>query len=347
MILVYIVINHGTEATAQDAKLQLLEEITRVEELIKSNNKTLAQQQKTVAEQIDETLLSQEDAARLIAMIRDLEQEIELAKRDNLSREKKIKNLEDDNEKLKEEKTRLEEDEAARSSETGRAGEGQRQYMTGLKMSGQHVLILLDASASMFHISWINAVRYKNSMDTKTKLQAEKWQRALEIVDYLLAVLRRGATRDSNLQVATFNSTAELVSPPDDGDTEWIRATEFEEVTAVMNKLRQKIPEGGTSLYRAFELATNLSPKPDNIFLITDSLPTIGSELGNNQWITSQEREVLFNESKDKLLESTETILPVNIILLPMEGDPGAAFHFWDLAQKTQGGFIVPDETWP
>jgi hypothetical protein len=39
--------------------------------------------------------------------------------------------------------------------------------------------------------------------------------------------------------------------------------------------------------------------------------------------------------------------LPVNTILLPMEGDPMAASEFWRLAVDTRGSFMCPSKDWP
>ena len=39
--------------------------------------------------------------------------------------------------------------------------------------------------------------------------------------------------------------------------------------------------------------------------------------------------------------------VPVNIILMPLEGDPSAAAAFWELAQFSQGSFITPSKDWP
>ena len=39
--------------------------------------------------------------------------------------------------------------------------------------------------------------------------------------------------------------------------------------------------------------------------------------------------------------------VPVNVILLPMEGDPEAAIRFWDLAMRTRGSFLAPARDWP
>ena len=39
--------------------------------------------------------------------------------------------------------------------------------------------------------------------------------------------------------------------------------------------------------------------------------------------------------------------VPVNTVLVPMEGDPMAASAFWQLAQLTRGSFLSPTEDWP
>ena len=39
--------------------------------------------------------------------------------------------------------------------------------------------------------------------------------------------------------------------------------------------------------------------------------------------------------------------VPVNVILLPMEGDPQAAPAFWVLALRTGGSMLAPAEAWP
>jgi hypothetical protein len=37
----------------------------------------------------------------------------------------------------------------------------------------------------------------------------------------------------------------------------------------------------------------------------------------------------------------------VNVILLPMEGDPLAPAAYWTLARRTNGSFLVPARDWP
>jgi hypothetical protein len=39
--------------------------------------------------------------------------------------------------------------------------------------------------------------------------------------------------------------------------------------------------------------------------------------------------------------------VPVNVILLAMEGDPQAAPAYWVLALRTGGSLLAPSEDWP
>jgi len=86
-----------------------------------------------------------------------------------------------------------------------------------------------------------------------------------------------------------------------------------------------------------------MTPVPDSIFLIVDSLPTMAFEPPGSGNVDSQQRVGLFGSAMDELPLNT----PVNVILFPMEGDPIAAPSFWRLAQITGGSFLSPSKDWP
>jgi hypothetical protein len=86
-----------------------------------------------------------------------------------------------------------------------------------------------------------------------------------------------------------------------------------------------------------------MEPKPDNIFLIIDSLPTMGIEPSRKSTINNSDRIELFTSALNLLPNGS----PVNVILFPMEGDPIAAPSYWRLAQITGGSFLAPPEDWP
>jgi hypothetical protein len=103
------------------------------------------------------------------------------------------------------------------------------------------------------------------------------------------------------------------------------------------------VPNGSTSLVNALTVAGSLVPKPDNIFLLTDSLPTMGSSKPWGRRVSSKKRLNLFNQAVRRLPSG----IPVNIILFPMEGDPLAASAYWRLAKTTKGSFLCPSRDWP
>ena len=86
-----------------------------------------------------------------------------------------------------------------------------------------------------------------------------------------------------------------------------------------------------------------LSPAPDNIFLITDGLPTQGANPPRASKVSGDERQRLYRQAVRQLPQN----VPVNIILAPMEGDPMAASEFWQLAQVSRGSFMSPSKDWP
>ena len=226
--------------------------------------------------------------------------------------------------------------EASGSSLRNIVGQGDRQYLTGLKIGGQHILILLDASASMLDKTIVNVIIRRNLPD-EIKLQSEKWQRAIRTVEWITANM----PSDANFQLFTFNTETKPVIK--DTENEWLRVIEKADTDEALANLKKIIPSGGTSLHHPFAVARNMEPQPDNIFLIIDSLPTQGFEKPKRSTIESRDRVALFSSALEELPDAS----PINIILFPMEGDPIAAPSYWRLAQITGGSFLAPPDDWP
>ncbi|MFW2440466.1 MAG: vWA domain-containing protein [Arenicellales bacterium] len=215
-------------------------------------------------------------------------------------------------------------------------GEGNRQYLTGLKLGGKRILILLDTSASMLDETIVNIIRLRN-MGDKQKMSAKKWRRAQGTAEWLISNL----PTTSKFQVYLFNTRSRAAVATSGGG--WLSASDPQNVADAVRSLRQAIPEGGTSLYHAFQTASLLTPKPDNILLVTDGLPTQGQKTPTRTTVTSERRLVHF----DRAVKVLPSSIPVNTILLPMEGDAYAAAAFWQLAVETRGSFLTPARDWP
>ena len=139
-----------------------------------------------------------------------------------------------------------------------------------------------------------------------------------------------------------FNTTAWSVSDGALGD--WVPVGDGSSLTAAVNRLRTTVPTSGTSLYNAFDAVSAMDPKPDNIYLITDGMPTQGkSAPGSEKMIKPNDRLKFFSQALSRLPGK----IPVNILLYPMDGDPDAAGYFWRLAIDSDGSFMTPSSDWP
>ncbi len=107
--------------------------------------------------------------------------------------------------------------------------------------------------------------------------------------------------------------------------------------------MREYAPDGGTSLENALEALKDFQEKPDNLFLLTDGLPTQGKTASKNHMVTGEQRRRNFLSAVAVLPVG----VPVNTILFPMEGDPEAAALYWQFAMATNGAFIAPSRDWP
>jgi hypothetical protein len=215
-------------------------------------------------------------------------------------------------------------------------GAGDREYLTGLKLSGKRTLILLDVSASMLDDTIVNVIRRRN-MDDAAKRRSWKWQQALNTVEWVSARF----PPDSEYQIFLFNNT---VSPIfENTKWKWLKANNSDEFNQNIDEMKRTIPSGGSSLAKGLAAINRLSPKPDNIFLITDGLPTQGLSAPTGATVSGQQRVRLFEDALSQIPRG----IPINTILLPMEGDPLAAWAYWQIALQTRGAFLTPAKDWP
>ena len=338
VILIFIVIQHGSEATSQESNLELLAEVKRIEVEILDETEKLVMLKNTVDERDDVIATTEETIRVIILEIRELEQRIIALLDDGASNEESIEDLKAALQELEQEAASLQNSVEEQTGSDSRSfqGDGDRQYLSGVHLGGEHVLILVDTSASMLDNTIVNVIRRRN-MSREKKLESPKWQRALKTVEWVVANIPRSA----NVQLFGFNETAWPVVAGSEGS--WIRAEDRADVEAALTQLRQIEPKGGTSLHQPFAMARALVPTPDSIFLIVDSLPTMGVQPSDARIISSGDRARLFGDALNGLPQN----VPVTVILFPMEGDPLAAPSYWRLAQITGGAFLSPPEDWP
>ena len=211
-----------------------------------------------------------------------------------------------------------------------------RQYLTDFKLDGQRVLFLIEASGGMMADS-AEATLPLLSIPDEEKRQSEKWTRVVRSVEWLLTALKP----PSAYQIFYFNKETVPLIPT--RLTEWLPINDRATTAEVISRLRDVTPEGGANLERAFYFIGGLDPRPDNIILFTDGLPTLSDSAPAGSIVDEASRMRMFNAAQRQMPLG----VPINIIMFPWNGDPAAASSFWLLATKAKGSFICPSRTWP
>lgn len=340
VVLLVMIVNANAITKRQELYEDLRGEVDRLEREVRTGEKYLVEL-RVVIDEIDESIETvRRDSRDVNANIGESRAETELVKEETVARTSHINNLQSDLKSLDAERSGLqaELDELEEKGKQVREfiGVGDRQYLTGLKMGGKRILILVDASASMLDDTIVNVLRRRHLSDAR-KRASKKWQHAIKTVEWLVSQL----PADAEFQLITFNVSAKPLTGSE--GTDWIDTSDSESMDKVIDALREVVPGDGTSLYRAFAVVRDLDVRPDNIYLLTDGLPTQadGKPFGNT--VTGKQRLSYFEEALDKLPKG----IPVNTILFPMEGDPFAASAFWRLTMVSKGSMISPSRDWP
>jgi hypothetical protein len=340
VVLLVLILNNDTVRAREHTFANLRAETVRVEREVLAGKDDLVAARNSLASTDEQLAATQGAADQVIEKISRLRLEIASLDRETLASREHVNQLTTDLKRLDSEHKRL----GAEAALEGNAGdkvrefrgEGDRQYLTGLKLGGRHTLILVDVSASMLDETVVNVVRRRN-MDDASKRGAPKWRRALATAEWLMSNLPAGAS----FQLYAFNTTARAAARGSEG--KWLATASRQDLENAVSGLRRTVPADGTSLYNAFAVAGKLSPRPDNILLITDGLPTQGRDRPGGTTVSAAERLVLLGKAAGVLPGG----IPVNTILLPMEGDAYAAAAFWRLAIDTGGSFLTPARDWP
>ncbi|MEX2468591.1 MAG: VWA domain-containing protein [Pseudohongiellaceae bacterium] len=339
VILIFLILDHTSTVNNQEPTPQLEAEISLLEEEVEDGQEGLVELRNTVDDVSLEVVTAQGLATRIQDQVDDFLQELAALENNTVARVESEEDLRADIQQLEEDMRRLRAQAEQMEGNSVRQflGDGQRQYLSGLFLGGQRILILVDSSASMLDSTLVNIIRTRNMSDER-KRAAPKWQRVVKTVDWISTQL----PITSQYQIWNFSEATESLTPGAPRDL-WQEVADREQLDATIEEVRQLVPDGGTNLEQVFQAVAALSPRPDNIFLITDGLPTLNGRNSNATLITPRDRLELFDDAIGELPQG----IPVNIVLLPLEGDPSAAAAYWQLAQYSQGSFLTPSKDWP
>ena len=340
VLLVLIINSHIVTETKAKFK-DLTAEVTRVEHEITAAELYKQNIQNKIADKEQEIKTVNHRFEEISRQVEAVQKKESLNQEQSLALKKDIRQLQNDLKKAARQKWKEQQQLDIALNQSGNKvrqyeGEGNRQYLTGLKLGGKRVLILLDSSASMLDESIVNVI-VKRNMSRAVKRNSRKWRQAVNTVRWLVANL----PADSKLMVLHFNTRAKSLAAKQ--AMQWLRTTDKAAMQSLFSHLSNLVPQKGTSLYQAFSSINSMASRPDNVILITDGLPTQGRSKPKAAKVTPSERIRLAQEAIKIIPEH----IPVNTILLPMEGDPMAAMIYWQLAIDTKGSFMTPSRDWP
>jgi hypothetical protein len=339
VILLFVIVNARSAVRRDQITQDLNSEVDRLEREVLDGRKRMADLRNALEAAEQEMVQIRGTTRQIVPVIEARQEEIAHYQDRTLARKEHADKLKADLRSMEEGVKRLkaggQEEDDYGAKVRAFAGEGHRQYLTDLRVDGGHILILLDASASMLDHSIVGIVRRRNLPQDQQR-QAPKWRKALATVDWLTAQFPPG----SRYQIIVFNETARFLMPGTDG--RWLKTADTRQLNDAVNRAYQLVPEKGTSLANAFAALRKLRPMPENVFLITDGLPTMGTGTPWFKKVSGEKRLSLFNEAVKMLPD-----IPVNVILFPLEGDPAAASAYWQLAALTRGAYFCPSPDWP
>jgi hypothetical protein len=336
VVLFYTIISAQAGLFRIKENSELSAEARKLEQEVLDGYKHLAELRTALDSTADRKIRAQGLSREMVEKLRVTQEELARYEYDTLARRESLERLKADLKQLEEGRRRLREAAPPDSRDVRRPID--EQQLVTLRVDGRHVLVLVDASASMLDETVVNIIRLRN-MSSEQRIASRKWQQAINTVEWIASRLP-AATR---FQMYAFDTAARPLVEGSAG--RWLGASDASQIENALSALRQTAPKGGTSLQNAFAVIKTLDPAPDNVILITDGLPTQGDKPPlMRTLVTAEQREDLMQDAVKSLPASPP---PFSIVLLPMEGDPSAPIYFWRLARSTRGAFLSPAKDWP
>ncbi len=338
VVLLFLILDHAAQVEAVEGDPGITGEINLLEEEIREGQAGLVEIRNTLDDVSLEVVTAEGLARQIQQQIDEFMQELAALENNSLARIENIEQLRADVRALEEELQRLQASALEQEGNSVRQflGDGDRQYLSGLYLGGNRILILVDRSASMLDETLVNIIRTRNMSD-EAKRNAPKWQRVVKTVDWVSSQL----PITSRYQVYGFSDQAAAALEGSEG--QWLEVADRDQLNAVIEEVKAMVPDAGTNMANIFGIVAQMNPLPDNIFLITDGLPTLGNGRNRDALVTPRQRLELFDDAVELLPQG----IPVNVVLMPLEGDPSAAAAYWQLAQYTRGSFLSPSKDWP
>src|SRR5262245_9219717 len=207
VLLFFMIIKNAAPEQMRVVQEDRKAEVTEIELELREGREMLAHLQQSLDTTDQQIVETQSLTERAVVSLRTNEEALENAKQVSAEKTKALDALKADVQTIDAKTSQLRKDvkePAGGEAPNTFVGQGDRQYLTGLRVGGSRVLILLDDSASMLDETIVNVIRRRNLPDDQ-KTQSRKWQRAVTTVNWLISQLKL----DSKFQIYTFSTTAQ------------------------------------------------------------------------------------------------------------------------------------------
>ena len=347
-VLLLLIVKHGPAESSVDSEGYLIQQITRIQDQLAARTRELDNLAIAVTEsefKIAEKV-AQKQAGTAIQSAR-MTYYLDLIKQLNAERQS-----------LKSARSQLFAAQAKKlieEAEAKKASEVIDSQLTGLLIRDTGVVILLDASASMLSRSIVEIIRLRAS-NQRIQQNAKKWVTARESAKWVYKKIADSGT----YQLFLFNDEVR------DGRGSVVNSStgvswqnKGAKVLPAIDTIDKALPRGATDLKSVLEVVARLTPKPRQVVLITDGLPTLPGKsfLGRLRDCPSKKRGVTPIVSPVcrlsvylnaiKVVEKDLVDVPFDVVLLPLDGDSNAVYAYWLLTSLSGGRLISPAEGWP
>ena len=187
----------------------------------------------------------------------------------------------------------------------------------------------------------IDVITAQEDKSSQQLASGKKWKQAQRLINWIID----RAPQNSQIELIGYAVQAQSFS------NGYIKKTDFSSINGLKNKVLSTSPIGGTNLLSAVQYVNNLSPKPTNVYIVTDGLPTLTdskkSKLSgcksSKVFVSGRCRESIFWQAS----RAQRHRVKIDVFLLHMEGDPSAAPLYSAWASSTGGSIFSVPKGWP
>lgn len=337
VILLYVMTTMEDGETREGVVSPARAEVTRIEQRLEDGERMLAEIRNSLEDEKTKLAEIESETKQLDARMK--QDQAELSDKRNVSEAKleHANKLQSDIDAVKQQISDLKkrQSENAGGNLTEKKGDERRHYVTGLRLDGERSVVLLDCSASTAADSLEAFQQFYANASERELRSAPKRVRMLDSLDWLVAT-----SQSERLQIILYDNEARFAAPDTAGS--WIERKAGGTVEAALAGAWRSVPGGGANLEAAVALANSLEPKPDNLYIVTDGLPSDArhGRINNN----AGARNSAFHRSAQLAAAGKQGM---HFILFPLTGDMYAAPRMWEAAERTNGSFFTPAPDWP